>query len=103
MHELSAAQHRVSSATRLPRAIARRSRCGKHVHVPIVYNNLSSARVLTMSFERGVAINDSEGIHALGVSKQKLSQLIAAAFGELVFTFGFVHCALPPNTRTPLT
>jgi predicted unusual protein kinase regulating ubiquinone biosynthesis (AarF/ABC1/UbiB family) len=46
-----------------------------------------------MEYIEGVPINNPDGIQAMGISLQAVSKLISRAFGELIFTFGDVHCA----------
>ena len=61
---------RMSSHTH--RAVLRRSKFGRHVHVPEVDTNKSSSRILTMEFVAGATPKDRQGLHQLGFSSKKV-------------------------------
>ena len=62
------------------------------VHVPAVLTRLTSRRVLTMEFVRGVKPTDLAGVRALGVEPRELARAVSAFFGAQVHVHGFVHC-----------
>lgn len=71
------------------------------VVVPTVAPELSSSRVLTMSFEDGVSIGGlskkfaaaarGEGA-GVGYRASDVAQLVSSVFAEQIFRHGFVHC-----------
>lgn len=62
------------------------------VAVPRVENDLTSQRVLTMTFEEGVYVNNEAQIAAWGLNRNQISHTISRIFGEQIFRHGFVHC-----------
>ena len=62
------------------------------VAVPIAVAELSSHRVLTMTFEEGVQVNDREGIKRMGLTPADISKTVSEVFCEQIFRHGFVHC-----------
>jgi predicted unusual protein kinase regulating ubiquinone biosynthesis (AarF/ABC1/UbiB family) len=55
-----------------------RSKFGKYVHIPDIYKDLSSSRILTMEFVAGATPKDREGLQKLGFSPQKVTTAIYA-------------------------
>ncbi|RYH31369.1 hypothetical protein EON65_02770 [archaeon] len=67
------------------------------VAIPTPYPNLTSHRVLTMSFEEGVYIHKlKEGVDKEQKVKwakpAQISELVSTIFCEQIFKHGFVHC-----------
>lgn len=62
------------------------------VHVPEVYPDLTSHRVLAMEFIDGVQVTDKQGLQRLGISPSSLAQLVSETFNEMIFIHGDVHC-----------
>jgi aarF domain-containing kinase len=62
------------------------------VAVPFVENELSSQRVLTMSYEDGVYVTNESQLQSWGLNRTQISQAISRIFGEQIFRHGFVHC-----------
>lgn len=62
------------------------------VHVPEVYDALSSRRVLTMEFIDAPKISQVDAIEALGLAPAHVARVLCEVFGEMVFVHGFVHC-----------
>lgn len=60
--------------------------------IPEVLNKYSSSRVLTMSFEEGVTINNNKEILDLNINLKNLIILINKIFSHQIFYSGFVHC-----------
>lgn len=68
-----------------------------YIKVPKVYTNLSSSRVLTMDFMKGVRICDIEEIKKMGVKLEDVAYTLSRAFNEMIFVHGFVHCDPHPG------
>lgn len=62
------------------------------VYVPLVYDDLSTTKVLTMEFIDGVKITNTAGIRALGLDVADALQGTIRAAAEQIFLFGSVHC-----------
>ena len=62
-----------------------------NIAVPKVYNNLTTERVLTMSFERGIPATNVKEMHALGMDLKKVAKIISEAFSFMIYEKGFVH------------
>ena len=60
------------------------------VAVPQDFPNLSSERVLTMSFEDGHYVNSSKCQNSFDLAA--VSRTISKVFNEQIFRHGFVHC-----------
>jgi len=63
----------------------------KNVAVPKIYRNLTSERVLTMSFESGIPAASVKEMHAQGIDLKKTSRLISETFNHMIYKEGFVH------------
>ncbi|WIA33107.1 hypothetical protein OEZ86_006260 [Tetradesmus obliquus] len=85
--------HEMANAERCRRNLASpKSSVAKSVHVPAVYPQLTSARVLTMEFIEGVQVTDRPGLARLGIAPGALAQLVSQTFNEMIFIHGDVHC-----------
>ena len=62
--------------------------------MPDILYPLSSSRVLTMEFVRGVNVCDAAGLQQLGVKPDDVARLVASTFNEMIFTFGDVRVFL---------
>lgn len=62
------------------------------VAVPTVQTALSSRRVLTMTFEEGCYVTNSEKIQEWRLDRAQLGNTIAKVFCEQIYRHGFVHC-----------
>jgi ubiquinone biosynthesis protein len=60
-------------------------------HVPTLYPELSSRRVLTMEFIRGVKLSDAAAIDASGVDRDQLADGLTRAIVKQVMFDGFFH------------
>ncbi len=61
------------------------------IHIPTVYPERSSSRVLTMEFVRGVPLSDLEGIRAAGLDPSALGSTFMRAIIKQVLVDGFFH------------
>eukprot|EP00041_Stephanoeca_diplocostata_P024745 m.635872 g.635872 ORF g.635872 m.635872 type:complete len:612 (+) comp22587_c0_seq20:529-2364(+) len=61
------------------------------VVVPKVFSELSSKRVIVMSYEEGVSPTNHEGIAAMGLSNASVAAVIGDVFCEKIFVHGIVH------------
>jgi ubiquinone biosynthesis protein len=60
-------------------------------HVPAVYPEYSSSRVLAMEFIEGVGVNDLDGLRRLGVEPSQVAVDGARIFLTQIFRLGFFH------------
>ena len=67
------------------------------VHIPAVYPALSTPRVLTMQFIRGVKITDLEAIDAAGLDRSKLGRTTLRAMVKQLLIDGFFHADPHPG------
>jgi ubiquinone biosynthesis protein len=74
-------------ARRLTDSMARFER----VHIPAVYDELSSSRVLTMEFVRGIKITDTDGLRAAHIDEGELGATFMRAIIKQVLIDGFFH------------
>lgn len=68
-----------------------------NVHVPVVYDELSSTRVLTMEFIDAPKISQVADIVGLGLEPTHVARLVCQVFSEMMFVHGFVHCDPHPG------
>jgi ubiquinone biosynthesis protein len=61
------------------------------VHVPRVFWELSSSRVITLGRLEGMKITDLEALQAAGVDRGELARNAARMVGKMVFVDGFFH------------
>ncbi|KAE9132512.1 hypothetical protein PF005_g3460 [Phytophthora fragariae] len=69
--------------------------CLKHnsnVHVPVVYDELSSKRMMSMEFIAAPKISQIEAIRELGLDPPQVARALCEVFSEMVFCHEFVHC-----------
>ena len=67
------------------------------VHVPIIYPELSTSRVLTMEYIRGVKISDVEKIDEAGIDREKLAINTLRALVKQLLIDGFFHADPHPG------
>lgn len=67
------------------------------VYVPRVRWDLTANRVICTEFIDGCRITDVPKIEAMGLSPLKVFDAFARTFGEMVFSFGFLHCDPHPG------
>lgn len=56
-----------------------------------MYNDLTTERVLTMSFERGIPATNIKEMHSQGIDLKKAARIISEAFSYMIYEIGFVH------------
>ena len=62
------------------------------VAIPESFIQLSSSRVLTMSFEDGCYITDQETLVKEKIQPAHIARTVSKMFCEQIFKHGFVHC-----------
>ncbi|RLN98417.1 hypothetical protein BBJ28_00013772 [Nothophytophthora sp. Chile5] len=62
------------------------------VHVPIVYDELSTKKMLCMEFINAPKISQVGAIQELGLDPPVVARVLCEVFSEMVFCHGFVHC-----------
>ena len=62
-----------------------------NVAVPSVYRELTTERVLTMTFEKGIPVTSVTEMHAQGMDLKRCSKLISETFNHMIYEVGFVH------------
>jgi ubiquinone biosynthesis protein len=73
------------------RILARNMEVFPEIHVPAVYPELSTARVMTQEFIRGVKITNVEALDAAGVDRTLLATVFMRAIVKQVLYDGFFH------------
>jgi ubiquinone biosynthesis protein len=66
-------------------------------HVPAVFPELSTERLLVMEFIAGADVDDMEAIRNLGADPREIAQHGAQLLMEQIFTFGFFHADPHPG------
>lgn len=61
------------------------------VHIPKIYWDLTSKRVLTMEFIDGVKIDQTEELNRMGCDRRQISQRAVRAFLKQIYEGGFFH------------
>lgn len=67
------------------------------VTIPRIHWDKTTSRILTMDFIHGVKLDDKEGIARMGLSTQKVAELLTTVFSKQIFLDGFVHCDPHPG------
>ncbi len=67
------------------------------LHIPAVFSDVSSKRVLVMEKIEGVRIDDFEALDSKGFDRHDLAKKGAAAFFQMVFQDGFFHADPHPG------
>ncbi len=73
------------------RRLARSMERYPFAHVPTLYPELSSRRVITMEFIKGVKLSDAEAVDASGVDRDQLADGLTRAIVKQVMFDGFFH------------
>ncbi len=68
-----------------------------NVHIPKIYWERTTKRVLTMTFSHGVKAGDLAGMEALGIDRKRLASIGVDAFFEQFLTAGFFHADPHPG------
>jgi len=61
------------------------------VHVPKVFDDLSTERVLTQEWIDGIKINDIGRLEHDGFDRKEIAQVMIAMFADQIFRTGFIH------------
>lgn len=69
----------------------------RRAHVPRVYPEFSSSRVLCMEFVEGVGIEDIAGLEALGIEPREVAIRGSRLLLTQIFRFGFFHADPHPG------
>jgi len=67
------------------------------IKVPEVYEDYTSARVITMEYVPSVKISDVEKIEEMGLDRIKLAERSAISYLEQLSRYGFFHCDPHPG------
>lgn len=69
----------------------------EHLHVPVVYKELSNNRILCMEFIEGIKITDKEKIEKTGFNPKEIASLGLELYIKQVMKYGFFHADLHPG------
>ena len=69
----------------------------EQIHIPVVYEELSSSRVLTMEFVKGIKIADPDGLREAGLDPSQLGATFMRAIIKQVLIDGFFHADPHPG------
>ncbi|KAI8176011.1 protein kinase-like protein [Colletotrichum sp. SAR 10_77] len=97
--------HERSNSERLAKFVREDPRLCDRVHIPTVYTDLSSRRILTTEWIHGLTLRDKEGITAaskpsgrgLGLNLGDVMETVIELFSAQMFRYGFVHCDPHPG------
>jgi ubiquinone biosynthesis protein len=67
------------------------------VHIPAVFADLSTSRVLTLERLTGVQVDDLEGLDRLGVDRRSVPRRAVDVIARMVFDHGFFHADPHPG------
>jgi ubiquinone biosynthesis protein len=67
------------------------------VHFPRAFPELSTSRVLTMEMIAGVALDETDRLDRIGISREELARRGAIVWMEMVFRDGFFHADPHPG------
>src|SRR5579864_7503132 len=67
------------------------------VHIPAVFPELTTSRVITLERIRGLKITDLPGLDAAGADRVALAEGLATAMAEMVLANGFYHADPQPG------
>ncbi|EQB52240.1 hypothetical protein CGLO_08164 [Colletotrichum gloeosporioides Cg-14] len=98
-------EHERSNSERLAEFVRDDPRLCNRVHIPTVYSDLSSRRVLTTEWIDGLTLRDKEGItmastpsgRGLGLNLGDVMETVIELFSAQMFRYGFVHCDPHPG------
>ncbi|KAK2738465.1 protein kinase-like protein [Colletotrichum kahawae] len=94
-----------SNSERLAEFVRDDPRLCDRVHIPTVYGDMSSRRVLTTEWIHGLTLRDKEGIttastpsgRGLGLNLGDVMETVIELFSAQMFRYGFVHCDPHPG------
>jgi predicted unusual protein kinase regulating ubiquinone biosynthesis (AarF/ABC1/UbiB family) len=67
------------------------------IHIPRVFNDHSTGRVLVMEFISGTKVTDSDGLRAAGHDARRINELIYRAYFKQLLEDGFFHADPHPG------
>lgn len=79
------------------RAYAFATRGSDAVHVPHVYSDLSTARMLTMEWVDGVKVTDLAALKRMGLRHAEVGRLLLQTFADMAFCRGVIHADPHPG------
>jgi ubiquinone biosynthesis protein len=77
--------------------IAANFRDHPEVHIPRVFWNTTTARVLTLERIRGIKVDDLAGLDHVGIDRRTLATSVAAIAAKMIFDDGFFHADPHPG------
>ncbi|KAL3293927.1 abc1 domain protein [Colletotrichum asianum] len=97
--------HERSNSERLAKFLREDPRLCDRVHIPTVYSDLSSKRILTTEWIHGLTLRDKEGIttastpsgRGLGLNLGDVMETVIELFSAQMFRYRFVHCDPHPG------
>lgn len=72
------------------------------IKVPVIYREVTTSKVLTMEFMKGVAIDNLPELESHDIDPKKLSEQITDLIYEQIFEYGFFHADPHPGNMTVL-
>jgi ubiquinone biosynthesis protein len=67
------------------------------IHVPVIYTQLSTSRIITQEFVEGVKVSDVEAIEAAGLDREEISRNALRALVKQLPVDGFFHADPHPG------
>ena len=67
------------------------------VEIPVPFTDYCTSRVLTMSFLRGVSLDDTDQIQLLEIDRDEVARRGAELYMEMIFSHGFYHADPHPG------
>ncbi|MGH9899051.1 MAG: ABC1 kinase family protein [Pyrinomonadaceae bacterium] len=67
------------------------------IHVPVIYHEYSTSRILTMEFIHGTKVVDLEGLKSRRISSVKVNRLLVKAYLKQLLEDGFFHADPHPG------
>ncbi len=71
--------------------IANQFKEDEHIHIPKVYWDYTTKKVLTMEYVQGIKLNDDEQLNKVGADRKLLAERVVRALFHQVFIEGFFH------------
>ncbi|VDM99795.1 unnamed protein product [Thelazia callipaeda] len=69
----------------------------KYLKIPIIYENYTTERVLTMEYCDGAQINDINYFIENNINRYDVCRKLGSLFSEMIFRNGYVHCDPHPG------
>ena len=77
--------------------VAKEPRLSRTVHIPKVYDDYCSGRVLTAEWIDGIKITDKKELEKAGFNVSKVMHAFVSLFAAQIFRLGHVHCDPHPG------